>query len=42
MTQKERLQELMETMQQLRDDGENFIIEIPLKEEDADAEEEHV
>ena len=39
MTQKERLQELMETMRQVRDAGEDFIIEIPLK-EDADAEEE--
>ena len=42
MSKEERMQELKETVQELLDSEEDFIVEIPLGKEDADAEEESV
>ena len=42
MSKEERMQELKESVQELIDSEEDFIVEIPLREEDADAEEEPV
>jgi len=42
MSKEERMQELKESIQELLDNEEDFIVEIPLGKEDADAEEESV
>ena len=42
MSKEERMQELKESVQELLEGEEDFIVEIPLGEEDADAEEESV
>lgn len=42
MRNEERMQELKESVQELLDREEDFIVEIPLGEENADAEEEPV
>lgn len=42
MRNEERMQELKESVQELLDREEDFIVEIPLGKEDADAEEESV
>ena len=42
MSKEERMQELKESIQELLGNEEDFIVEIPLGKEDADAEEESV
>lgn len=42
MSKEERMQELKESVQELLDSEEEFIVEIPLGEEDTDAEKESV
>ena len=42
MSKEERMQELKETVQELLDSEEDFIVEIPLGKENADAEEKSV
>lgn len=42
MSAEERLQELKEAIQELLDSETDFIVEIPLGKEDADAEEESI
>ncbi len=42
MSAEERLQELKEAVQELLDSEEDFIIDVPLGKEDADAEEEPI
>ena len=42
MSKEERMQELKETVQELLDSEEDFIVEIPLGKENADAEKESV
>ena len=39
MSKEKRMRELKETVRELLDNDEDFIVEIPLGEEDADAEE---
>ena len=42
MSKEERMQELRESVQALLESDDDFIVEIPLGKEDADAEEESV